>query len=120
MEHSYLEEQFMRLVQRYELRTPVREHKFHPERKWRFDFAWPEIKLAVEIDGGTFGGEKMLGNHAVGKRYQQDCIKQNAALLNGWVVLRADREMVNTDEFGQTVKLMILRRIEQWKKGQHS
>src|SRR5687768_16750315 len=27
-----------------------------PARRWRFDFAWPELKVAVECDGGTFTG----------------------------------------------------------------
>lgn len=116
MEHSYLETQFERLLLRHQLPQPVREYKFHPIRKWRFDFAWPKIKLAVEIDGGTFGGTKMLGNHAIGKRYQEDCIKSNAAQLDGWAVLRADREMVCTEEFGDIVKAMILKRIELWKR----
>lgn len=116
MEHSYLETQFERLLLRYQLPQPIREYKFHPIRKWRFDFAWPKIKLAVEIDGGTFGGTKMLGNHAIGKRYQEDCIKSNAAQLDGWAVLRADREMVSTEEFGDIVKAMILKRIELWKR----
>jgi very-short-patch-repair endonuclease len=116
MEHSYLETQFERLLLRYQLPQPIREYKFNPIRKWRFDFAWPKIKLAVEIDGGTFGGTKMLGNHAIGKRYQEDCIKSNAAQLDGWAVLRADREMVSTEEFGDIVKAMILKRIELWKR----
>lgn len=114
MEVSYLEKQFMRLIQRHQLPNPVREYQFHPVRKWRFDFAWPQIKVAVEIDGGTFGGVKMLGNHAIGKRYQQDCIKSNAAQLEGWVVLRADREMAGTDEFGALVRQMLLKRLESW------
>jgi len=116
LERSYLEKQFERLLLRHQLPQPIREYKFHPVRKWRFDFAWPKIKLAVEIDGGTFAGQKMLGNHAIGKRYQEDCIKINAAQLDGWAVLRADREMVNTDEFGVVVKTMILRRIALWKR----
>jgi very-short-patch-repair endonuclease len=116
MQVSYLEQQFMRLLQRHELPNPVREYKFHPVRKWRFDFAWPKIKVAVEIDGGTFGGTKMLGNHAIGMRYQQDCIKSNAAQLEGWAVLRADREMVGTDEFGAVVRQMLLKRLESWNK----
>jgi len=114
MEASYLERQFMNLVERHRIPNPVREYQFHQTRKWRFDFAWPKIKLAVEIDGGTFGGAKMLGNHAIGKRYQQDCHKGNAAQLEGWVVLRADREMVGTDEFGALVLKMILKRLELW------
>ncbi|HAT10302.1 MAG TPA: hypothetical protein DCS97_06855, partial [Planctomycetes bacterium] len=30
----------------------IAEHRFHPTRKWRFDFARPDIHLAIEIDGG--------------------------------------------------------------------
>lgn len=30
----------------------VREHRFHPTRKWRLDFCWPEQMLAVELEGG--------------------------------------------------------------------
>jgi len=112
---SYLEQQFERLLLRHQLPQPIREYRFHPVRKWRFDFAWPKIKLAVEIDGHTFDGS-VPGNHARGKKYQNDCIKQNAAQLDGWAVLRADREMVNTDEFGVVVKTMILRRIALWKR----
>jgi very-short-patch-repair endonuclease len=58
----------------------VREHRFHPSRKWRFDFAWPSIKLAVELDG--------RGRHQTVKGARDDCAKHNAAVLLGWRVLR--------------------------------
>lgn len=114
MEVSYLEKQFMRLVQRHQLPNPVREYQFHPVRKWRFDFAWPKLKVAVEIDGNTFADRSTRGNHAVGKTYQKDCMKNNAAQLEGWVVLRADREMAGTDEFGALVRQMLLKRLQSW------
>lgn len=34
----------------------VREHRFHPARRWRFDFAWPELLFAVEVEGGIWTG----------------------------------------------------------------
>lgn len=104
----------MRLVQRHNIPTPVREYRFHPVRKWRFDFAWPVLKVAVEIDGATFYG----GDHVRGKGYQRDCIKNNAAQLEGWVVLRADREMVGTNDFGVLVLQMLQKRLELWRKTQ--
>tara|TARA_B110000093_G_scaffold59908_1_gene64870 strand:+ start:700 stop:1026 length:327 start_codon:yes stop_codon:yes gene_type:complete len=65
-----------------------REYKFHPSRKWRFDFAIGEdpsqFLLAVEIEGGVHSG----GRHTRGKGYTDDLIKYNAALLAGWRVLR--------------------------------
>jgi hypothetical protein len=63
---------------------PVREYKFHPIRKWRFDLAWPERRVAVELDGGTWSG----GRHTRGSGYQKDCEKLNTAVRGGWRVLR--------------------------------
>jgi len=57
----------------------VREYQFHPTRRWRFDFAFPSQKLAVEVDGKyhrTYGGQR------------NDCEKLNQATLLGWRVLR--------------------------------
>jgi len=33
------------------LPAPVFEYRFHPSRKWRFDIAWPERRVAVEVEG---------------------------------------------------------------------
>jgi very-short-patch-repair endonuclease len=65
--------------------TPgVLEHRFHPVRRWRFDAAFPERKIAVEIDGGTFIG----GRHTRGAGFKADCEKINMAGLLGWRVFR--------------------------------
>lgn len=104
MEPSYLEQQFERVIMRHELPQPVREYRF---KCWRFDFAWPKLLVAVEVDGGTFN----CGSHIRGKGYQRDCMKNNEAQLDGWSVLRADREMVGSDEFAVIVKKMLLERI---------
>ena len=109
MEQSYLEKQFERLLFREQLPQPMREYRFHG---WRFDFAWPKLRVAVEIDGGTFTG----GDHVRGKGYQRDCKKNNQAQLEGWSVLRADREMVGTDEFSHVVRRMLLVRIKCLKR----
>lgn len=103
-EISYLEETFERVIHRNNLPQPVREYRF---KGWRFDFAWPKLKVAVEIDGGTYMG----GDHVRGKGYQRDCMKNNAAQVEGWSVLRADREMVGGEEFAAVVKKMLLERI---------
>lgn len=105
MADSYLERKFLNLVELYEIPMPLREVEFNG---FRFDFAWPSIKIAVEIDGGTFS---RYGGHALGKRYQLDCIKQNMAQLNGWIVLRADKEMIDTKMFISSVKSAIRYRV---------
>ena len=30
----------------------VKEFRFHETRKWRFDYAFPSHKIAIEVDGG--------------------------------------------------------------------
>ncbi len=75
-----------------ELPAPVRELAFAPPRRWRFDFAWPELSLAVELEGGIWSG----GRHARGRGIADDAEKYNAAALRGWTVLRYTSDDVGT------------------------
>ena len=70
--------------------TPEREFQFCPARKWRFDFAFPHIKLAIEIEGGTWSG----GRHSRGSGFEKDCEKYNSAAMLGWRILRYSTSMV--------------------------
>lgn len=63
--------------------TPVYEHKFHPERKWRFDIAFPEQKLAIEYEG--INSKK--SRHTTLTGFTGDREKYNAAQILGWQVL---------------------------------
>lgn len=62
------------------------------QRRWAFDFAWREYKLAVEIDGVAvqrIGGRLVvMGRHASIQGIRGDNEKLNAATLLGWNVLR--------------------------------
>ena len=60
------------------------EYKFHPHRRWRFDYANPELKIAVEQEGGVW----ISGRHNRGKGFLGDMEKYNAAIVMGWRVLR--------------------------------
>lgn len=62
------------------LAAPLREHRFHDEREWRFDFAWPACKVALEIEG--------RGRHQTVKGARDDCEKYNEAARLGWKVIR--------------------------------
>lgn len=66
------------------LPAPVPQFRFAPPRQWKADFAWPEARLLVEVDGGVF----TRGRHTRGTGYIKDCEKLNAAVLAGWRVLR--------------------------------
>lgn len=65
----------------------VTEHQFHPTRRWRFDFAWPAHKVALEIDGGSGG----YGRHSRPGGMRKDHEKFNTAAVMGWRVLRVLR-----------------------------
>ena len=54
-------------------------------RKWRFDRAWPEQRIAVEIEGLMTGAG---GRHQRPAGFAVDCQKYNEAALLGWLVLR--------------------------------
>jgi hypothetical protein len=64
------------------LPAPVNEHKFHPTRRWRFDHAWPDHKLALEVQGGIF----ISGRHSRGAALLKEHEKLNAAASLGWRV----------------------------------
>jgi very-short-patch-repair endonuclease len=76
------------------LPDPVAEHRFHPERRWRVDLAWPDLKVAVEIDGGTW----IQGRHTSGSGFANDARKLNEAAILGWRVLRVTPSMVRDGE----------------------
>ena len=69
---------------------PIREWRFHPERKYRFDFAFLHEKIAVEIEGGVF----VFGGHSRGKGFEKDCEKYNLAVKLGWRILRYSTDQV--------------------------
>lgn len=85
------------------------EYRFHPVRRWLFDYASLESRVAVEIEGGTWA----RGRHVQPRGYRKDCEKYNAAALLGWAVLRYTSEMVVDDPLGvvqEVARLVELRR----------
>jgi len=76
------------------------EYRFHPERKWRADFAigdgsWTlgrgRFAILIEIDGGGF----VQGRHSRGTGVEADCEKQSAAAILGYRVIRVTPAQVN-------------------------
>ena len=63
---------------------PVEEFRFCETRKWRFDFAFPDKKVALEVEGGVFS----QGRHVRGAGFIADLAKYNQAASMGWRILR--------------------------------
>lgn len=82
-----------------------REFMFCEGRKWRLDFAWLAVKLAVEVEGGTFSS----GRHVRGIGFAKDCEKYNELTLAGWRLLRFTTEMVKRGEAVQPITDMLCR-----------
>lgn len=65
------------------------EFRFHPVRRWRFDYAVPEIRLAVEYNGhGGFVRAGGVSRHGSIIGMTGDAEKLNAAVGCGWRVLQ--------------------------------
>jgi len=75
---------FVRMCVAAGLSAPTPEFRFHPIRRWRFDFCWPDLLIAVEQDGGLF----IRGRHSGGAGQVRDMAKMNAAGKLGWRVFR--------------------------------
>ncbi|QJT28400.1 hypothetical protein E4185_21780 [Aeromonas media] len=82
------------LTQLVGLPDPATELLFHPKRKWRFDYAWEEQKLALEVHGGIHSG----GRHTRGRGFVEDRAKMNEAALLGWTVIEATPEHIKNGQ----------------------
>jgi very-short-patch-repair endonuclease len=113
---------------------PKREFRFSTTRGFRFDFAWPDERVGVEIEGDIWGrpvychacGSKVQhrlkdgrlidvragGRHNTGSGFADDCEKYNLAAREGWAVLRfTDVQLRDIDEcIAQVRELLALRR----------
>lgn len=78
---SVLETKTLALIRRYRLPEPVRQHRTNVNgRNVRFDFAYPDRFVAIEVDGRA--------PHSSLGRWQTDHERHNATELGPWTVLR--------------------------------
>ena len=91
MSKSELEELLAFQIKAVGLPDPEREYQFYPKRKFRADFAWPQYRLLVEVEGGIWS----KGAHARPKGILRDMEKSNLAALNGWMYLRVSGDDIN-------------------------
>jgi hypothetical protein len=85
LEESGLEARFNDLVARYGLPRPTLQHEvwWNGRHIGRVDAAYPELKLAIEVDG--------YEAHSSPEQFQRDRTRQNELVALGWTVLRFTR-----------------------------
>lgn len=77
--------------------TPIKGRRFH------FDFAWPDEKIAIEAQGGIFMGKS---GHTGGKNMEDDYEKNNLCVADGWRVFYVTTGILkrNPDAFIEQLK----------------
>jgi len=70
------------------LPAPEAEFSAIEGRRYRWDFAWPNQKVLVEVQGAVW----VKGGHSTGTGITRDAEKNNLAILAGWkpLIVTAD------------------------------
>ena len=100
MSSSPLEDIFAFQLDSAGLPEPIREYQAIKGRKFRFDFAWLEQRLLVEVNVGTY----TQGAHSTGQGIARDYEKANLAVLQGWRVLSFDGKAIKSGEAVEVIR----------------
>ncbi len=68
----------------------AREYVFSESRNWRFDFAWPSLKVAVEVNG--------FRDHGTIRGMIRDAEKTRDAIFAGWLVIPFTSGCISSQE----------------------
>ena len=75
----------------------IKEHRFDPTRRWRFDYCILDKMIAIEIEGGIYSN----GRHTRGSGFEKDMEKYNTATSQGWRLIR-----VKTGDYSSALKFI--------------
>lgn len=81
------------------LPRPARQFAAIPGRRWRWDIAYPEARLLIEVDGGGH----TYGRHSRAEGMDGDAEKQSTAVAAGWRCMRFTPKLIAT---GRAVELI--------------
>jgi hypothetical protein len=72
------------------LPIPTREYKAIPNRRFRWDMAWIEPRILLEVQGAIW----VKGGHSTGRGITRDCEKLNLASMAGWHCFAVTSDMI--------------------------
>jgi len=82
------------------LPIPEYEYKFHPTRRWRFDYYFIDHRVAIEIEGGTW----KYGRHNRASSFWKDQEKYNEAVKMGIIILKYPSvKKIDTNQVRETI-----------------
>ncbi|MGH7179430.1 MAG: hypothetical protein ACREJC_18785 [Tepidisphaeraceae bacterium] len=85
------------------LPEPARQFRFAPPRQWRADFAYPQLKLLIEVEGGVW----THGRHTRPSGFVRDIAKYNRAAELGYRLIRFAGDMIHSGEALATIERMV-------------
>jgi hypothetical protein len=88
------------LLRAQKVPLPLTEQRFHSTRRWRFDYAWIEYRVALEVEGGVWIG----GRHTTGAGFVKDMEKYNEAACMGWRIIRCQPKQLCKIETIDTIR----------------
>lgn len=82
-----------------------RNYKFDlPDSGMEFDFAWPSLRFAVEVNGGQYAAGK--SGHGSVRGLERDAKKILAAARRGWRLVVLPTSMVTWEGVAQVLEQM--------------
>ena len=94
---------FIKICEQMGMIGCVEEYRFHPTRRWRIDFAFPDIKLAIEKEGAVWVG----GRHIHPSGFIKDMEKYDALTEMGWRLLRYEPKHIDYEQIKRVYDSLI-------------
>lgn len=97
-QQSKLEDLVAHRIELAGLPVPTRQYRWATDvkRQYRSDFAWPEARLLVEVQGGIWAADP--GRHNRGSGYEADLSRSNLAVLLGYRMLCFSERMIRSGD----------------------
>jgi len=123
-------DEFLLMCKARKMEAPIKEYKVFPDRRFRIDYCWPDIMLAIELEGGIYPHYRIItnqstgkkerilstvGGHTSGKGYESNLYKYNRMAVDGWTLLRYPPKKIdwNQIEFMYLLNKKVKRSLEE-------
>ena len=96
-------------IEAWETDFQERYAKSKRSKRYRLDFAHPNSRTGIEIQGGVYN----RGRHVTGSGYERDCRKYNLAFTSGWTIFLLTSQMAKDSTWHSLIASHISSRLHQ-------